>query len=44
MNVMEVNEDALTILRSFFEDLSRVPKDAEGILWFFLENSLKFCR
>ena len=44
MNCMELNEDSLTILRSFHEDLSRVPKDAAGILLDFCENSVKFCK
>ena len=44
INCMELNEDSLTILRSFHEDLSRVPKDAAGILLDFCENSVKFCK
>ena len=44
MNCMELNEGPLTILRSFSADLSRVPKDAAGILWDLCENSVKFCK
>ncbi len=44
MNFMELNEDSLTILRSFHEGLSGVPKDAAGILLDFSRILLSSAR